>query len=1140
MSDIQILINKIDDFIRKYYKNQLIRGTIYFSGLAIAFFLIVTFSESVGQFDTSVRTFLFYFFIISLCSILTYYILIPLSKLYKLSKTLSVEEASIIIGKHFKKVDDKLFNTLQLHKQLSSINAEQRNLLEASIQQRTNELRPVPFISAIDLSLNKSYLKFALIPLAILILLLILKPKSITESTSRIVHHNTFYEKEAPFKFIIKNKELQTVQNHDFEIEFSVIGDVLPEQVFLVSGSKEYKCSKNSKNEFSYLFKNIQTDISFSLSADEYTSKPYLLKSLPNPLVLNFEVTLNYPNYTGKKNEKIFNSGDLTVPDGTVAIWKFNTKNTDQLNFQIASNQIPLSRISESEFQYKTTLVKNFNYTVKSSNKYYSNSDTIPYATTVIPDQFPQIFMEEKVDSFSSKIRYFKGDIKDDYGFTKMIFTYRKINKSDSTSRPHVVLLPVAKNQQSDKFFYVWDMNSIQLNPGDELEYFAEVWDNDGIHGAKSAKSQKLIFKAPTEEELASKQEKANDNTEKEMKQALKKAKDINKELADLNKKLLDKKVLTYEEIKRLNELTKKQTELAKQIEEIKNENKKNNNEINEFNKPDEALMEKQKKLQEMFESIVPEELKEKMKELEKLLQQMDKDKVQESLEKMKLDNKDLEKELDRTMEIFKQMEFEQKMNNTLDKLDKLADKQDKLSDKSNEKNSKSEDIKQEQKQLEEKFEEIKKDIDALEKDAQELSSDEKKMFDEEEKKSEENIEKDMKQSEQQLDQNQKSKASKSQKSAANKMKEMKDKMQSAMNAAEQEQAEEDVKSLRDILDNLVHISFEQEELIKKISKTEAFDPQYVKHTQQQKKLKDDAKMIEDSLLALSKRQPDVSAMINREISKINSSMEKTIAALAERQTGEAAGKMQFIMTSENNLALMLSESLDQMMQQQQQSKPGSGKCSKPGGTGSKAGKPKPSASQMKKMQEKINKEIEKLKQQLDAEKQANKGGKKPGEKPGQKPGEKPGGEQSGGSFGTSKQLAQMAAQQEALRRELQKMSDALNKDGKQGNGALQKIAQEMEKTENDIVNRNITQETLKRQSEILTRLLEAEKADQERDEEERRKSNEAKSQPTSNPNNFLEYRLLKQREAELLKTVSPALTPYYKNKVNEYFNTIR
>lgn len=1145
MSDIQILINKIDEFIRKYYKNQLIRGAIYFTGLGVAFFLLVAFSESIGQFDMSVRAFLFYLLVFSLLAILTYYILIPLSKLYKLSKTLSIEEAAIIIGKHFSQVDDKLINTLQLQQQLTTISSEQRLLLEASIQQRTNELRPLPFVSAIDFSVNKKYLRYAIIPVLLLLVVLILKPKAITESTKRIVNHNTYYEKQAPFKFVLKNKELQTIQNQDFEVAFSIEGDLIPEQVYLVSGSKEYKCIKQSKTEFSFLFKNVQSDITFALNADDYTSKPYLLKSLPNPIVLNFEVALVYPGYTGKKNEKLYNTGDLVVPDGTQATWKFTTKNTDQLQFQIGNEHVSLNRISESEFQYKTTLQKNFHYAVKTSNKYYSNHDTIPYSATVIPDQYPQLFMEEKVDTFSSKIRYFKGDIRDDYGFTKLLFTYRKLsNIKDSTSKFHVVMLPVAKAQTSDKFFYMWDMNGIELNPGDELEYFAEVWDNDGIHGPKSAKSQKLIFKAPTEEELANKQEKANSNTEKELKQALKKAKDINKELADLNKKLLDKKVLSYEEIKRLNELTKKQNELAKQIDEIKEENKKNNSEINEFNKPDEALLEKQQKLQEMFESIVPEDMKQKMKELEKLLQEMDKNKVQETLDKMKLDNKDLEKELDRTMEIFKQMEFEQKMNNTLDKLDKLADKQDKLADKSNDKNSKSDELKEEQKQLEEKFEEIKKDMDELEKDAQDLSSDEKKMFDEEEKKSEEDIQKEMKQSKDQLGQNQKSKASKSQKNAAKKMKDMKDKMESAMNAAEQEQQGEDIKTLRDILDNLVHISFEQEELIKKISTTEPSDPQYVKHTQQQKKLKDDAKLIEDSLLALSKRQPMVSASINREISKINSSIEKTIAALAERQTGEAAGKMQFVMTSENNLALLLSESLDQMMQQQQQSKPGSGKCSKPGGTGSKGGKPKPSTAQMKKMQEKINKEIEKLKQQLDAEKQANKGGKKPGEKPGDKPGDKPGqkpgDQQSGGMFGNSKQLAQMAAQQEALRRELQKMSDALNKDGKQGNGALQKIAQEMEKTENDIVNRNITQETLKRQSEILTKLLEAEKADQERDEEEKRKSNEAKNQTPSNPSNFLEYRLLKMREAELLKTVSPALTPYYKNKVTEYFNSIK
>jgi hypothetical protein len=258
---------------------------------------------------------------------------------------------------------------------------------------------------------------------------------------------------------------------------------------------------------------------------------------------------------------------------------------------------------------------------------------------------------------------------------------------------------------------------------------------------------------------------------------------------------------------------------------------------------------------------------------------------------------------------------------------------------------------------------------------------------------------------------------------------------------------------------------------------------------------------------------------------------------MAERQVPEAMGRQQYVMTATNNLALMLSESLEQMQQQMQMKASGSGKgkCKKPGGSGSGKGS-KPSAAQMKKMQEQINQQIEKLKSQLEKEKAQQTGGKKDGNKPGEK-GQKGSGGQMGGN-GTSEQLAKLAAQQEALRRAVQQQSDLLNKDGKQGNGALQKLAEKMEQTESDIVNKRITQETIRRQQEILTRLLEAENAERERELDNKRESNEAKKQLFGNPNQFFEYKLLKQKEAEILKAVPPALTPFYKNKVNNYFNS--
>ena len=35
----------------------------------------------------------------------------------------------------------------------------------------------------------------------------------ITEPTKRLVNHNQYYDKQAPFKFNIQNKNLRTIQN---------------------------------------------------------------------------------------------------------------------------------------------------------------------------------------------------------------------------------------------------------------------------------------------------------------------------------------------------------------------------------------------------------------------------------------------------------------------------------------------------------------------------------------------------------------------------------------------------------------------------------------------------------------------------------------------------------------------------------------------------------------------------------------------------------------------------------------------------------------------------------------------------------------------------------------------------------------
>jgi hypothetical protein len=197
-----ILLLKLDEFIRKYYKNQLIRGLLYSLGLLVGAFLFVVVAEYFAEFGTTIRTALFYTFLGLSTYILTKYIITPVLKLNKLGSIISYDQAAAIIGIHFNSINDKLLNTLQLQRHSGSILSS--DLLEASIHQKMEELKPIPFTAAINLNENKRYLKYALPPIAIMLLIFAVKPTILKDGTERMLYHQTYFEKKAHLQSTIK------------------------------------------------------------------------------------------------------------------------------------------------------------------------------------------------------------------------------------------------------------------------------------------------------------------------------------------------------------------------------------------------------------------------------------------------------------------------------------------------------------------------------------------------------------------------------------------------------------------------------------------------------------------------------------------------------------------------------------------------------------------------------------------------------------------------------------------------------------------------------------------------------------------------------------------------------------------------
>ncbi|MES2376932.1 MAG: DUF4175 family protein [Bacteroidota bacterium] len=1175
-----VLIDKINTFTRKYYLNNLLRGLIFLGAGLFSAYVVITLSEYFGNFNSFFRGVLFYGFILLNLGLIGWLVIPSLLAYLKLGKTLTHDEAAEIIGKHFNDVNDKLLNTLQL-KKLSGEDERHRELIEASIDQKIENLRPVRFPSAINIKDNSRYLKWILTPVAVIIVIGLAAPSILTESTKKIIRHNEYFAPVAPFKFVVLNDNLSAVQGEDLKLDLKLTGNQLPADVYVETANNTFKLDKDAVTKFHYLFTNLQQNTTFRLVGNGFTSQPYEIRVNLRPSLLHFDVELKYPAYLHKTNETLTNAGDLTIPAGTTVKWIFHTQNATNLEFAMNNQLHKLSPASNDLFEHTERVSQPSVYKLNPQNAVVSQSDSASYRINTIADEAPSIGVEEKPDSVSMQAFYFNGKIQDDHGFSSLTFHYRIGAPGDKSAERDIVKSVKADlNQSLSDFFYFWNLKELGIKPGDQVTYFFEVADNDDVNGPKKARTAERTLHMPDENQLREELNAGTTGVKQKMQSAIKMADQIERDSKKLDQMLLNKSSLSFDEKKQVEDLLNKRRELDDLVKQIQADNKKNlyNRQQMEQNK---ELLEEQKQIENLLNNVLDPKTKELLEKLQQLMQQGQKNNTRDELSKMNTDNKSLKKELDRMLQLYKKLEFDQKLNQNISQLKKLAEKQEQLAEQSkaddqkkaddkagdnkqNDKQQKAGDdkkqgdkqdkagddkkqgdkqdkagddnkqgdkqdkagddkksdeqkaaddkekadrLEQQQQNLNKEFDDIKKNLDELDK------SENKQDFNNPEKEESE-IKDQMQESSKQLSKNNKPKASQSQKSAAQKMKQMAQKMEQEQEEQDEKQVEIDAKQLRELLKSLVNSSFNQEKTMEALRSMGPSDPNYVTQAQTQKNIKDNLKTAEDSLFSLSKRIPQIQSTVNREITAINTQIDNALENLGERRTAEANRNQQYAMTSMNNLALMLSDALSQLQDKMSQ-KSGKGKKGK-----------QMSVSQLRKMQEKLSQNMQKAREQMQKE-----GNPAPGQgKPGQS-------QQQRGQM--SEQLAKMAREQQMIRQQLQQLDNEESKNGGAGVKDADKISQQMEQIEKDIVNRKITDEALSRQKEIHIRLLEAEKAEQEREQDKQRESHVGKDMPPGYVKALQDYQQIKGKQTEQIKTVPPAINLYYKQKIKSYFDQL-
>ena len=571
MSYFSNIQTKLEQFIAKYYTNELIKGAILFFSIGLLYFIFTLLVEHFLWLNPTGRSILFWLFIAVELFLFIRFIAIPISRLLKLQKGIDYEYASKLIGSHFPEVNDKLLNVLQLHQ-----NKTDSELLLASIEQKSEELTPIPFKLAINFKKNVKYLKYAIVPIIILMLAFVTgKFNWFSDSYERVVNYQTAYEPPAPFEFFVLNDNLQALENQDFKLIVKTAGDVLPESAQITFNNESYYLQQKEIGEFEYVFEQPKSNIQFSLNANDVTSKPYTLNVLEVPTLVNFQMVLDYPSYTKKRDEVLKSTGNAIVPQGTKVTWQLKTKSTDEV-FMYANDTLSFSSEKSGEYELSKRLYNRFNYNISTSNKNLKNYENLAFNIDVIKDEYPEMNLKSEIDSLDNQTLYFYGQVSDDYGLSKLDLVYYPIENESDIKRETISI----NKSNFDEFVSTFPGN-LNLTDGVSYELYFEVFDND-ISRNKSSKSSVFTYRKLTKEEEENKQLNEQNETIKDLGKSLEKFEEQEKELKELSKTQKEKSELNFNDQKKLENFLKRQKQ---QEEMMQNFNKKLKDNLEDFQK---------------------------------------------------------------------------------------------------------------------------------------------------------------------------------------------------------------------------------------------------------------------------------------------------------------------------------------------------------------------------------------------------------------------------------------------------------------------------------------------------------------------------------------------------------------------------
>ena len=897
-------------------------------------------------------------------------------------------------------------------------------------------------------------------------------------------------------QFILQNENLEVEYGKGISLKLQVQSENQEaEHVFICLGGGEFLMTRQD-SVFVYSFEVLNNDLKFCFKALEQQSEMYEIKVLPTPVITDYKVIYTPPAYTTLRSEILKNIVDFRVLFGSTLKFELNCADLDSLYLEGKGRNFSLSLKNRSSADFSLNVRQSGEYTLYGSNVHFKRKSLLSFNVVCIPDLYPGIQVTEVQDSMRSSLHYFYGVITDDYGFTELRFNY-SVHHAAYT----VVPINIAKNTNTQEFYFSFDFAEFGGMDKSEVSYFFEIFDNDNISGPKSTRSEHKTYEIPDLNTIFDYNTEANFSTNSALNEAKQLAQEIVKGVKDLQRKMLEDNEEGWEKQQMAKDIIEKKNKLEKLLNAVKEENWKKSDLNTSFTGQDSVLLEKQQQIQDLLDKIMDDEMKNLLKEFSELSEEFSKEKFKNMDEKMKLSFDQMSEKLDRNIELLKRFQIEEQHDLISQQLNQLKVAQKKWEEMTRDKSVSRDSLSHAGKSLQNDLNKIKENYEHLLKQNQELDepyslNDLKKEFGDLDRK---------------LDEQHQNVAD--YKKNKDLSEEIRKDMENLSEKLEQQKNQNFMdKSLPEnqvelIIQNILIISLTQEDLLKQFPEVESQSLKYNELGRLQDLKRQEYKIVKDSLSEFAKSNLSLASLLSQKFYDIEVKFNLLPQYIQDNKRSDLAREQQYIVTYLNDMALTLIDALQKAQQEPSSNKNGRGGKQKKGN-----GKENPSEGydRLKDSQNGLKNQLQELISRM-------------------KKGEKGKPLQEG--------ISNIIRQNELFRKSL---NDFISRSGSMSNQEkqlLNEINQLLEENIRDIANYSLSGRLIERNNQIFNKLLMSEKASKEKEEfEEKRRAETAKDFPYERPEIFFHNR----KKNTLIKTdfqkTDLKLNTYFKILYNNYY----